>query len=163
MHIRFPVKFRLVSAGAVALTACLALAPALIKKSKAFTLIEVVLHFSPERVGMNQDAEIAINNTFGARTIRATIDWGDGTTGQAIGVPFVGDMPPGHGVISMLPAVQNDNGTRVVIARVALTGLDGAALPRGIQGQIGAALHVFNKNTHDIAVSQLPSVVPAVQ
>jgi hypothetical protein len=165
MHIGgLPLKFRFAGAGALAIAVCLALSPALIKKSKAFTLIEMEIFFAPELIGLNQSAEVALNNTFGSGTIRATINWGDAVSGAAIGAPSVQDLAPGHGAVVALPAVQSGNNSQmVVIARVTLTGTNGAALPRGIQGQLGAALHVFDKNTHQITVSQLPYLLPAVQ
>jgi hypothetical protein len=170
--IRIPRRFRLAAASTLAIGIALALSPTLVKRTHAFTLIELQFFFDPSLVGPDQNAEVIFNNTFASRDIAITVNWGDGITGGSIGAPFSAEVTPGHGAVSLLPAVQtpgagaaNTAAARMVVAHITLTPGPNAqgSLPKGVEGMVGASLVVFNKATNDVVSVQAPALVPAVQ
>lgn len=169
MNARLPRIFRLAAAGAALVGLGLALTMTISKTSHAFTLIELQLFWDPILVGPDQGAEVAFSNTFGATPVQVQVIATQTATGAPVAQLPAVEVAPGHGFVQALPAVQtgnaNDaassqNGQIIVVCRVTP---NNGTLPRGFQSQVGAAVHIFNKTTHDIVVSQVPALVPAVQ
>ncbi len=145
---------RFAMTGAFMLCLGLALAITLVKRSEAFTLIELQLKFNPvEILPFDQTAHVVFNNTFGEQEVHATINWGDGTTGTAIGMPFAQNVIPGHGFVAQLPAVQS-TGTRAIIVVCRLTPAPGfTSLPSDIGNRITGTLEVVDKATGHVMVA----------
>ena len=163
---------------AIALTgtsvACLmAFGTVLATRGSGFTLIERQFAFDPVEISIDQTAHVVFSNKFGSNTIHISVVWTYGVTGQPIGTAFQADVAPGHGVVSLLPAVQvptSTNGaccSQPVIATVTLSPAAGvAALPVALADQIRASLDVVDNATDHVTQSHgFPGslLLPAVQ
>src|SRR5260370_5179579 len=145
---------RFAMTGALMLCLGLTLDVTFVKRSEAFTLIEVSFKFNPvELLPFDQTAHVVFNNTFGEQEVHATINWGDGTTGTAIGMPFAQNVMPGHGFVAQLPAVQS-TGTRAIIVVCRLTPAPGfTSLSSDIATRVGATLEVVDRTTGHVMLA----------
>lgn len=169
---------KLTNKRAIALTgtavACLvAFATVLATRTSAFTQVERQFAFDPVEINIDQTAHMVFSNRFGSQTIHISVVWTNGITGQPIGTAFQADVVPGHGVESVLPAVQTPPSTngaccsQPVIATVTLSPEAGvAALPAVLADQIRASLDVVDNATAHVTQSHgFPGslLLPAVQ
>jgi hypothetical protein len=152
---------RLAVTGALMLCLGLALALTMVKRSEAFTLIELQFKFNPTEITSDQTAHVVFNNTFGEQEVHVQINWGDAITGTAIGLPFVENVAPGHGAVIQLPAVQSTGGTRAIIVVCKLTPAPGfTSLPSDIGARIGATLEVVDRATGHVLVANGLATAP---
>jgi len=143
---------RLAMTGALMLCLGLAIAVTFVKRGDAFTLIELQLKFNPTEITSDQTSHVVFNNTFGEQEVHVQINWGDGTTGAAIGLPFIENVAPGHGFVSQLPAVQSN--TRAIIVVCRITPAPGfKELPTDIATRVGATFEVVDKATGHVMLA----------
>jgi hypothetical protein len=153
-------RFAAVAAAAICLFAMVTLTA---DRSSAFTLIERQYAFDPVEITVDQAAHVVVNNTFSSQQIHITINFADALTGAPIGMPAQADLPPGHGTLTVLPAVQvstNPLGTRAIIAVLKVSPAQGAValVPGTIQ--ITGSLNVVDTNTGHVSVSRGFGIVP---
>ena len=144
----------------------------LTKSSSAFTQVERQFAFNPVEITVDQAAHVVFNYTFGIQPVHVTVRWNEAITGASIGTPFQADVMPGHGMLTVLPAVQAPPSTNgacwsvPVVALVSLSPAPGAAaLPGLLPQQFGASLDVVDNVTQHVTQSQgfTGSLLPAVQ
>ena len=154
---------RLAMTGVLMLCLCLALAVTFVKRGDAFTLVELLVRTNvAELVLSDQTAHFAFNNTFGQQEVHVQVNWGDGTTGAAIGLPFVENVAPGHGFVVQLPAVQS-TGTRAIIVVCKITPAPGfTSLPSDIGNRITGTLEVVDKTTGHVMLLNNLATTPAL-
>jgi hypothetical protein len=139
---------RLAMTGALMVCVAAARAVTFVKRSEAFTLIELQLKFNTTEITSDQTSHVVFNNTFGEQEVRVQINWGDATTGTAIGLPFIENVAPGHGFVSQLPAVQSTGNTRAIIVVCRITPAPGfTSLPSDIGARVGGTFEVVDRAT----------------
>ncbi len=144
---------RFAMTGALMLCLGAALAVTFVKRSEAFTLIELQFKVNPTEITSDQTGHFVFNNTFGEQEVHVQVNWGDGITGTAIGLPFIENVAPGHGFVFQLPAVQS-NGTRAIIVVCRLTPAPGfTSLPSDIATRVGGTFEVVDKATGHVMVA----------
>jgi hypothetical protein len=145
---------RLAMTGALMLSLGLALAVTFVRRSEAFTLIELQFKVNPTEITSDQTAHFVFNNTFGEQEVHVQINWGDATTGAPIGLPAVQNVMAGHGFVALLPAVQSTGGTRAIIVVCRITPAPGfTSLPSDIGTRLGGTLEVVDRATGHVMLA----------
>ena len=122
----------------------------LVKRTDAFTLIELQLAPAPVTLTDDQGARFVINNTFGTQELHVQVNWNDAITGASLGPALSANLLAGQGVIAPLPAVQTPGAaapTHSVVATLKLSPAPGAiaGITADAAKKIRASLEVYNK------------------
>ncbi len=79
-------KKRLAIASVLTIGLTIVAAVGLVKRTDAFTLIELQLVPAPVTLTDDQGARFVINNTFGTQEIHAQVNWNDAITDASLGL-----------------------------------------------------------------------------